>query len=109
MFPLPAADSPLWLVLSALAVWRVTALLCYDRGPFGALIALRRALAGLGLHRLVACFHCAAIWVGALMTGLCFEHRWRALLVAVALAGAASIVERWLGGAVGEGNEGSDA
>jgi hypothetical protein len=98
MMPPMSAPSPLWVALCVLAVWRLTALVCYDRGPFGALTLLRGAMARAGLHRVFTCFHCAAVWVALGLTGVAFGVRWRSLLIAIALAGGASVIERWLGG-----------
>ena len=103
--PLPARDSLVWLVVTWLVVWRVTALLVRDRGPFDVMARLRHALAKRGLHQLILCFHCTAVWVAALATAVLYEWRWAAVPVAVALAGAASVAERFLGGSDGAGLE----
>lgn len=106
--PLPARDSVVWLVLTWLLAWRVTALVVRDRGPFDVLARLRAALARRRLHELVLCFHCSAVWVALLATGLLYEWRWLTLAVALAVAGAASITERFLGGSEGAGVEDDD-
>jgi len=98
MLPLPPETSLAWLVLAWLAVWRVAALLCYERGPFAIVDRARAALARMGLHQLVTCFHCVALWVSVVATLLMFGLRWATLVVALAVAGAASITERLLGG-----------
>lgn len=98
MVSLPDSDSALWFVLSWLAVWRSTALLCYEAGPFDLLTNLRRLLVQIGLGRLVTCFHCMALWLSAVAVGLVFEIRPQSVLIVLAVAGAASITERWLGG-----------
>jgi len=99
VFPLPPEQSPAWLVLSWLASWRLAALLTYDHGPFELLTRARARLARAGLHRLLACFHCTVLWVSLAVVGITFERRWISLIVALAVAGAASITERFLGGA----------
>jgi hypothetical protein len=96
--PLPPRDSLTWLVIAWLLVWRVTALLVRDRGPFDVLVRLRAGLAKRGLHELILCFHCTAVWVAALATIVLYEWRWPAVAIALAIAGAASITERFLGG-----------
>jgi hypothetical protein len=105
MLPLPVDGSIVWFVLCWLASWRITALFCYDAGPFQVFTRLRRLLARIGLGRLITCFHCTAIWVSALVVGVLFEMRWTTGVVFLAVAGAVSITERWLGGAAAEPSE----
>ena len=107
MLRLPSHDSIVWLVVAALAVWRVTAALVYERGPFAVMIAIRRTFVRAGLQRLVTCFHCTAVWVSALTIGVVYEWRAMTVLLVIGVAGAASIIERWLGGGVDAG-EASD-
>jgi hypothetical protein len=95
--------------VSWLLVWRVTALLVLDRGPFDVMVRLRSVLAKSGLHQLILCFHCTAVWVALLVTGLLFEWRWLTLAIALAVAGAASVTERFLGGSETDGLEDDDA
>ena len=108
MVSLPASDSAVWLVLASLAVWRITALLCYEAGPFDLFVRLRRLLARVGLGKVVTCFHCTALWVSAVLVAVVFERRLLSLLVVLAGAGSASIVERWLGGDASRSSEESD-
>lgn len=98
MFRLPADDSAIWLVLATLGVWRLTALVCYDRGPFEILARMRGWLAANGLSVLITCFHCAALWISLAVVLMSFELRPATALVALGVAGAVSIVERWLTG-----------
>jgi Protein of unknown function (DUF1360). len=88
----------LLFVLSVLATWRITALVAYESGPFRSLEALRRLLVVIRLGRLVSCFHCLGLWIAALVALI--VNRWEpsAILLWLALAGAVSIIERWLGG-----------
>jgi len=97
MLPHPAASSYAWLALCWLAAWRVTAMLCYEAGPFELFSWLRVALAKVGLQRLVTCFHCAAVWVSAIVVLVVYEPRPRSLLLIFGLSGAVSITERALG------------
>jgi len=88
----------IWLALCWLAVWRITALLCYEEGPFKLFVQLRKLLVHIGLGRLVICFHCSAFWVSLAMVSVLFEWTWRTPVVILAVAGATTITERWLGG-----------
>lgn len=93
---------PLLFAFSALAVWRVTALIAYESGPFRILDRLRGSMVGLRLDRLVGCFHCLAIWVAAAAVLVVYEvSRWSVLLW-LAMAGIVSIVERWLGAPISD-------
>ena len=105
MSALPAKDSLAWLALTWLAVWRLTALLAYEVGPFALCVHLRKLLARGGLGRLVTCFHCSSLWVSVGLVSALFEWTWRTPVAILAVAGAASITERWLGGAGLEENE----
>lgn len=96
-------SEPLLLALSALAAWRVTALIAYESGPFRVLDRLRRLLVTLRLARLVGCFHCLALWVSAAVVLAVYEVTLWSVLLWLAVAGAVSIVERWLGGTMSTG------
>lgn len=105
MLSLPPKDSMIWLALCWLAVWRLTALLCYEKGPFKLVVRLRKLLVRIGFGQLVICFHCSAIWVSLAMVSVLFEFTYRTPVVILAVAGAASITERWLGGVQDEERE----
>jgi hypothetical protein len=96
-------SEPLLFALSALAAWRVTALIAYESGPFRVVDRLRRLLVTLRLGQLVGCFHCLALWVSALVVLAVYEVTLWSLLLWAAVAGAVSIVERWLGGTMTTG------
>ena len=98
MLSLPSSSSPVWLIVASLAVWRISAMICYERGPFGMLISVRRLLVRMSLHRLVTCFHCTAFWVSIVVVGILYGAQPLSLLVALGASGAASILERWLTG-----------
>jgi hypothetical protein len=89
---------PLPFLLSVLATWRITALVAYESGPFRSLEALRRLLVVIRLGRLVSCFHCLGLWIAALVTLIVYRWEPSAILLWLAVAGAVSIIERWLGG-----------
>lgn len=101
MLPQPAESSVVWLVACWLASWRITALLVYEAGPFDLLSRLRVVLVRVGLRGLITCFHCLALWVSAVVVLLVYQLEPRSLLLIVAVAGAASISERFLGGTNG--------
>ena len=98
-------SEPLLFALSALAAWRVTALIAYESGPFHVFDRVRRLLVTLRLTQLVGCFHCLALWISALVVLAVYELTWWSVLLWLAVAGAASIVERWLGGSMPTGGE----
>lgn len=99
---------PLLFVLSALAVWRTTALVAYESGPFRIVDRLRGRMVALRLERLVGCFHCLAVWIAAAVVLVVYDLTWWSLLLWPAVAGAVSIVERWLGAAMSIGGVGDD-
>lgn len=96
-------DEPLLFVVSVLATWRITALVAYESGPFRSLEALRRLLVVIRLGRLVSCFHCLGFWLAALVALIVFRWEPSVILLWLALAGAVSIIERWLGGTTSSG------
>ena len=89
---------PFLFILGALAAWRLTALLAYERGPGGIFDLFRRMMVRMRLGRLVGCFHCLGIWVTAAVALVIFGFEVATILIWVAMAGAVSIVERWLVG-----------
>jgi Protein of unknown function (DUF1360) len=86
-----------WLLLGALAVWRVTHLLAGEDGPWDLVLRLRQA-AGSGFWgRLMDCFYCVSVWV-ALPFAFGLGESWReGLLLWPALSGAAILLERATG------------
>jgi len=93
---------PLLFVLTGLAVWRVTALVAYESGPFQILDRLRRRMVALRLERLIGCFHCLGLWIAGAGVLIVYELSWWSILLWFAVAGVVSIVERWLGGTMSE-------
>lgn len=98
MLPQPPEGSWIWLAACWLAAWRVTALLCYEKGPFEIFLRFRRGAAMAGLERLVTCFHCLSVWVSAAIVLVIYDVEARSLLLILGVAGAASVTERFLGG-----------
>ena len=82
------------VVLSVLAVWRVTHLLVAEEGPWNIFGRLRSASARLRLARLTDCFYCASIWV-AVPFALLISREWRIVAICIpALSGGAIVLER---------------
>ncbi|MFT3935333.1 MAG: hypothetical protein QM726_17035 [Chitinophagaceae bacterium] len=84
----------LYLVLSALAVWRITHLFSKEDGPFDVIYAIRKK-AGAGFFgKLLDCFYCCSVWV-AFPFGLWLGNGWgEKLLCWAALSGAACLLEQ---------------
>jgi hypothetical protein len=85
-----------FFVLSVLAGWRLARLLHSDEGPFGLMVIVRRGLYRLRLGPVVDCFDCGAVWIAIGLAVVVFESDRRSILLAVALAGAISLLERYL-------------
>jgi hypothetical protein len=86
-----------WLVVTILASWRLTNFLCYERGPFGILISLRKVFYKLGAGELFECFHCACFWVSLLLVLTVFKIGIEIILIVPAVAGGASLLEKATG------------
>ena len=99
---------PLLFILTGLAVWRVTALLAYESGPFRIFDRLRRGMVDVRLGSLVGCFHCLGFWIAGAGVLIVYEVSWWSILLWLAVAGVVSIVERWLGGTMSQGELGDD-
>ena len=81
------------LFVAMLATWRCTAMIVFDRGPFGVFIVVRRALVRAGGERLITCFHCSAIWVAAGVVAAVYAPSVRWALLIPAIGGGASWLE----------------
>jgi hypothetical protein len=86
----------LWLrcILSAIAVWRVTHLVCYEEGPWMVLDRMRQS-AGHGFWgRLLHCFYCLSVWI-ALPFAVVLPAGWgERVLGWAAFSGVAILLER---------------
>lgn len=80
--------------LSILAAWRVTTALCYERGPFNSLTAVRRLSYRIGLKTLVDCFHCTAVWISAALVLGIYVPTQTSILLVIAVAGAVSLLQK---------------
>jgi len=82
-----------WLLVGALAVWRITHLLNAEDGPWNVLSKVRR-LAGNGMvGSLLDCFYCLSLWVAAPFAYGLGENSWERVLLWPALSGAAIVVQ----------------
>src|SRR6185312_5040956 len=87
-------DQWLWLIISILAVWRLTSFICFDAGPFDIMTKMRIVLYKLKLGKLIDCFHCAAIWVSIVITLCVYSFTLHILLLIFAIAGGTSLIEK---------------
>lgn len=94
----------IWLCLSVLAVWRMTRMLCYERGPFHLFVHARRLLFRMHMGGVVSCFHCAAVWVSAAAVVMIYDPLPVSVLLVVGVAGGASVLEIALPLESGEGD-----
>ena len=82
------------VLVSVLAVWRVTHLLVGEDGPWDVFKRIRNVGKALGLERLLFCFYCASVWV-AVPFAVLVTREWRALALLIpALSGGAILLER---------------
>lgn len=87
-------DQWLWLIISILAVWRLTSFICFDAGPFGVMTKIRVLLYKLKLGKLIDCFHCAAVWISIVITFCVYSFSVAILFLIFAIAGGASVIEK---------------
>jgi hypothetical protein len=92
------ADTPaavaVRFALAALATWRVTHLLAEEDGPADAVVRLRVRLGESPVGELMDCFACLSVWVAAPVSQWVVRSRRDAIPVALALSGAACLLER---------------
>jgi len=91
------SSTAFWIrfAMGSLAAWRITHLLAHEDGPFDVIYRLR-ALGGAGFWgRLMDCFYCLSLWIAAPLTPfVTTSNATDAVLVWVALSGAACLLER---------------
>ena len=83
-----------WLILGALAVWRVTHLLNAEDGPLNILVRFRGFVGNGFWGDLLDCFYCLSLWIAvpvAWWLGDAWKER---LLLWPALSGASIAIER---------------
>lgn len=84
----------LQLLVSCLAVWRITHLLAEEDGPWDMVIRLRQRIHSAWLGNVLDCFYCLSIWVAipfATWTGKAWMDR---AILWPAISGAAILLER---------------
>ena len=87
--------STLDFFIAALATWRLSALLVREDGPLDVFAHLRRLL-GTGLAgRALSCFYCTSLWVAAPAALWVVGMSTRLLVVWLAVAGTAGLLERF--------------
>lgn len=81
-------------VLAVLATWRVTHLLASEDGPADVIVRLRTLLGQSIVGRLMDCFNCLSLWVGALAALFVSRRPLEWLFCWLALSGGACLLER---------------
>ena len=84
----------LQVVVSLLAVWRVTHLLHVESGPWDLLAALRRGAARIGARRAFECFYCLSLWVAIPFSAVASTDVVRGATLWLALSGGAILAHR---------------
>jgi len=83
-----------WLILGALAVWRITHLLNAEDGPLDVLVRLRQFV-GDGLWGgLLDCFYCLSLWIAVPFAWWLGDSWKERLLLWPALSAASIAIER---------------
>jgi Protein of unknown function (DUF1360) len=84
----------LQLLVSCLAVWRITHLLAEEDGPWDTVVRLRQRITNGWLGNVLDCFYCLSVWVAipfAAWTGSAWTER---AILWPAISGAAILLER---------------
>ena len=89
--------SILRVVLSALAVWRLTHLLHFEDGPFQVLKKLRGLLRRLSLSGFLDCFVCLSLWVAVPFGCALGSSSAEIVLLVFGLSAAAILIDRAVG------------
>jgi hypothetical protein len=82
------------LVISALAVWRLTHLLAAEDGPWDVIVWLRRQLGDSIWGKLVDCFNCLSLWISIPFAFYVVDGTLPRIIVWLALSGSASLANR---------------
>jgi len=80
--------------IAALATWRVTQFVTREDGPGDIVVRARTAVRSPQLGALMDCFACASVWVAAGFTPFVARRSGEAVPIALALSGAACLVDR---------------
>jgi Protein of unknown function (DUF1360) len=81
-------------VIASLAVWRVAHLVVEEDGPADVIVRLRRRAGSGQLGQLMDCFYCVSLWSAVPAAFVVARGRRDAPCVALALSGAACLLER---------------
>jgi uncharacterized protein DUF1360 len=84
----------LFLILAALATWRLAHLLTAEDGPGGVVVHLRGALGDSAIGRAMDCFYCLSLWIAAPFTLFATQDFLTWLVAWLATSGAACLLER---------------
>jgi hypothetical protein len=85
---------------ASLATWRIAHLLAYEDGPGDVFLRLRGWLGHGILGKLMDCFYCLSIWIALPLAPVVTSKLPDAVLVWVALSGAACLLERGTAAAI---------
>jgi hypothetical protein len=83
-----------WLVISVLAVWRITHFFVAEDGPWDVVIRLRRHAGDGSLGKLLDCFYCLSMWIAAPFAVLSGNGWTERLMLWPALSAGAILIER---------------
>lgn len=83
-----------WLIISALAVWRLTHLLAAEDGPWDVFVRIRRKIGDGFWGWLLDCFYCLSLWIAAPFAYLVGESLRERLMLWLALSAGAILIER---------------
>jgi hypothetical protein len=92
--PDPAIGFWARFVLAVLATWRISHLLTSEDGPWEILARMRQWLGDSALGRLMDCFGCVSMWVGAPISFFVLRRLPELFFCWLALSGAAFLLER---------------
>jgi hypothetical protein len=82
------------LVVASLATWRITHLLAHEDGPGDIFVKVRIRLGDGFWGSLMDCFYCLSLWVAILFAPVVTRRLPDAVLIWLALSGAACLLER---------------
>lgn len=80
------------VVIIGLAAWRLAYMLVKEDGPFAVFARLRTRLARL---KLLECVYCVSVWLA--VGGYLIRDIAEPVLVVLAIAAIAAMIQRWLG------------
>lgn len=83
-----------WLIISTLAVWRVTHLLSAEDGPWDIAVRIRKKMGNRFGGRLLDCFYCLSIWVAAPFSYFVGESVRERFYLWLAFSGGAILLDR---------------